>query len=237
MATSMTPQVQQMANLAATLQFGGLPMSLMPMGIQKQEDSCIVTTGNTADTDKDGIPSNVTYTYNCTFGSNEVKGTAVLKDKNDADAKSGATYTIDMNLKMSASDQQGNFTLTQAIKGSMDYTPKANGGIKFEYRTSNKISATGTHNNQTVNYTGEYSYNLNSETTPDATGVKLVFSGDASGSSNQQGHSFSGSTTFSGDVHYSNGHNGCYGIDSGSITFKSGNNTYTLNYTGCNITQ
>ena len=91
---------------------------------------CVRTSGNEADTDKDGLPANVTYRLqDCRLSDgSRISGSVEIRDKDDRNARSG--YSADLDLSYSSPNGRADIDMSITIN------PETGGGFSASIRSS-----------------------------------------------------------------------------------------------------
>ncbi|MFD2608187.1 hypothetical protein ACFSR9_01865 [Deinococcus taklimakanensis] len=243
-----TPQVQSAVTSFATNQVKGTgflaPFSVGGKGMQAQSmgaaetDGCSTTSGDQTDGDRDGISVSGVTAYDCSSIADgydvKYKGSTTERDKNDADPRSGYAYLGDFNGLYKINSSGLVYDWTYGAKYNLDVDTRAGGGYTARYGYGWKARGTYAYSGYTGSYDYDWILNMTMDSTPDAdgAGTRVTYSGSASVKDDST--KLDGYTDFKGDVHYSDGKKGCYGIDSGRLTYTSGSTSMTITYTGCN---
>ncbi len=101
---------------------------------QSQDCSQLQSSGNQADADNDGIPVDVTYTFNCTFEDGTYSGTISAKDDDDSNPLSGFDVCTGTFGSSGCSRQPLNITSSYNVDFTLDVDIDLQGGT-YVYTT------------------------------------------------------------------------------------------------------
>ena len=123
-------------------------------GLSAQDtETCTSVTGDTADTDEDGIPANATYGFDCELATGQgaitFKGSIAVQDESDSDPSSGyavntadyavstlingETLTLGFSLGFKISLREEQYAIAYDYKVNFDY-PENSGAVAFKSR-------------------------------------------------------------------------------------------------------